>query len=396
MQACAVHPTFEAFGACRTCKQPLCDSCLAFNMGRSCGPCEAAAKRKSRVALAVGGTVVAAGIILLAINGKKINDKRAAETSAKVAEATKLAAEPIDLRLAKQKWAKVPCDYEAALTVVEESMELGRNQEAIDAVDAWQPACGEPRKLLWRKYRAHLELGQPQEATTAATALIASRPADSDFWWWRGDAQWRYNLPGAFADFRQSMANSGEDSLSQYAAGIVARVAEQTADACELVFALNYFTRVQGGTLSDDADRAYQATMFGKKCDELAVGTSGKLTRPKGEAGVFGDFTVGERTISARVDEKAGTTAITTALASELGLAIGEAKIEGLVLGTMMSGRLAKVPAMKLGGLELSQVDVMVVDAIASDDEMVAGFNILWRLQPTVNASSITLVPWKL
>ncbi len=365
-------------------------------MGRACGPCYAAATRKSRVVVGAIGVVVAAGIIGIAINGKKINARHAAEKSAKVAEATKLAAEPIDLRLAKQTWAKMPCDYEAALTVVEESMELGRNQEAIAAVDAWQPTCGEPRKLLWRKYRAQMQLGQPQEASTTATALIASRPADSDFWWWRGDSQWRYNLPGAFADFRQSMANSGEDSLSQYVAGIVTRVAEQTADACELVFALNYFTRVQGGRLTDDADRAYQATMFTKKCGELAVGTSAKLTRPKDEAGVFGDFAVGERAISARVDEKAGTTAITKALANELGLAVGEAKVEGLVLGTMMRGHLAKVPMMKLGGLELREVDVMVVDAIASDDEMVAGFNILWRLPATVSERSIVLVPWKL
>lgn len=396
MDSCAVHPQSPAFGPCQTCRKPFCDSCLAFDMGRACAPCFEAARAKRRIVWGVVGALVVAGVTALAISGRRANAKTEAARAAKAAEEAKALAEPVDLRLARRKWDQAPCDYTAALDVVDELMKIGRHAEALDAIDGWRPNCGEPRKLRWRKYKANLDLERYPQAAAVATELIATKPADADFWWWRADANVHGAFAAALADFRQSMANTGQEGRSNYVAGIMLREAEATPQACQAVWTANYFVRMQGGTLSRDADRAYQAIMFKHRCGELTTGSTATFTPPKGSAPAVAEISINRREISALVDERAGTSVMTLQLATTLGLTVSDTRIDALVMGTLTNGRLAAVPELTFGGVTLRDVEVMVVDKIGDGREMVLGFNALWRLQPTVKATAVELTPWVL
>ncbi|MBK9070773.1 MAG: aspartyl protease family protein [Myxococcales bacterium] len=177
---------------------------------------------------------------------------------------------------------------------------------------------------------------------------------------------------------------------------MLVEVAEKSAHACDALFAMNYFLKVQHGQLDQNSYRAYQAILFGKTCSEYAVGTSATIGPVANKPGKFGRVVIGTHKLMAQIDEKAGTSAITIDKALELGLALTETQLEGLALGELVRGPLATVPELRLGDLVLKNVDVIVIDTLANQAELVLGFNALWRLQPAARGDKVVLTPWKL
>jgi aspartyl protease family protein len=108
-------------------------------------------------------------------------------------------------RLNEQLHAE-PCDRVKILQLVKTYFRAGDYRSVVRRSDAFIKRCGKYNRLLWTTYEAHKRLSEWEEAIVDASTLIADRPYDKDFRWWRGIVHEQLGqYAKAARDYRQSI-----------------------------------------------------------------------------------------------------------------------------------------------------------------------------------------------
>jgi hypothetical protein len=287
-----------------------------------------------------------------------------------------------------------PCEPRATMNLIEHSMEQQLDDVAL--ADAYRSIgrCGVIDVVRWRITYLLQQKRQWIPAAIESTALLDEDPRDSDFWWWRGEAFAYADHPLlALADYRQSLANSDDAQAGGFATVRFGTPARAAGERCEGTRAWHYFVRVLGGEMTQEARDEFTALVRAGTCaGDDGTGHAHFPIDPMTGLGTA-QVTIGGVTGRFQIDPAAGTTLVSRAFAEKTGLAAASSdRPITLYGGAMVSGRPARAPKIEAGGASAANVDVLVTDALGTDDDGVLGLSFLWHFDFTVEGG-VTLAP---
>jgi tetratricopeptide (TPR) repeat protein len=196
--ACYRHASTQAAATCTRCLQPICEICFVFDGTQPCCPVclrgRLRAKRVRSLVLAAVG-VAALGAAGVAV-GWVVTREKPFDYGARAGEVRELS----------EALTKEPCDRAKIVKLADTMLRAGDNRGVLGRAGAFFQACGELPRLRWITFSAHKNLSEWDAAIADADKLIADRPHDQDFWWWRGQVyQQKGDLAHAEADMRKAL-----------------------------------------------------------------------------------------------------------------------------------------------------------------------------------------------
>jgi hypothetical protein len=284
-----------------------------------------------------------------------------------------------------------PCDKQRALELGD-ALNRARDFHGADAwVGEFEQACGRWPRLLWVRQHACEERGDDDCAAKTASALIESRASDSDYWWWRGQAEAKLaHWERARADFLQSMANKP----TGFPAYRLAQFADQKLQRpCDGALLIQWWIDHGRRTNEEWIDESRSSLWLAGACARNSGRGSTLVTAAPNAPLVRAAVKLGKTPARFLLDEHAGTSVVSRSLAEKLGLAPGETQVEGLALGSVRSGPLVQVDALGLGAATAKDVQLMVVDGLPEDVDGVVGLNVLMQFQVKRTPKGYALTP---
>lgn len=385
--SCEVHTMERAVASCGSCGRALCAECVAEGDGSACGPCAQLQRRRRqrlRRALAIGAVPLCGALVGLGALGRRSAAEREAARAARASHP------PPEEKLA--------CDRGAIISVGEGLLRQDNPQGALDLSNRYLRQCGEYPRLRWITFSAYKQLDRLDEAIAEAGRLIAERPTDPDYFWWRGELQERQGRrEAAAADYRQSLANQ---PLLQRIPIDLFEVQQALERPCEALVTLQRYADLYP-TLARDGRtqrRMDQARLRGGGCAEHAGAGSATFT-PSPEDGLVrapvraeGQGAAADGTFV--VDEQASFAVLTRAFAQRLGLQEGEA-ISIVIAGALRPARLGRLEALAARGARARHVEVAVVSDLPVAADGLLGLSYLWRFAWERRDGGLTLRPRK-
>jgi hypothetical protein len=360
----------------------MCSDCIAKGDGAHCEIC-AKARRVSRARMKRGFLIAAApitvGVVLLFYLGRQSASDRAAQQAASPPAPE----------------AKIACDRQAVVEAADGFIRMHEPQKTLDLADKFFRQCGELPRLHWATYAAHKQLSDWSGAVGDATALIASRPGDKDFWWWRAAVQEKQSHEvEAAADYRQAIAN--EPQLTNIPVNLF-QVYQDLKRPCDALVTLARYVEVHP-ELKNSREiqrRMSDARLAGGGCPGIAgVGTGTFAVGIDGLARTDGSA-VGahEQPSGFIIDEASSYVVLSSAYAYKLGVQ-GETPVDIVLGGTVRRGKLATLKKLEIGSTHASDVEVVIIEHIpvASVDGVVGG-SYLWRFTTAPSNRGISLRP---
>ena len=269
---------------------------------------------------------------------------------------------------------KNPCAKRVAIDLGEKLNAAGDYHGAILLVDEFHKECGTYPRLLWVKVYAHEQLGQWSEAAELSTQLIADKPYDSDFWWWRGKAHAEGgNELQAKADFRQSIAAKP----NKFAA---ARYAQYFGDhdPCEAAFALSFYAEQrpeqQATWATRDAERLYLAG----DCDRLAGRGTTSIRFKDGAPIIKTRAKVNGRTGTFVVSDQSAYVTMSRAFADKAGVEMSSDSATIYLAEAHHTATLASAD-ITAGRASAASVAIAVAGEMPGDIDGILGVSFLWR-----------------
>jgi hypothetical protein len=285
-----------------------------------------------------------------------------------------------------------PCDKSNALKLGEYLERAKDYAGAEDWVGEFEKKCPPWPRLLWVRQASCEQLEHWECAAKTASALIEATPTDSDFWWWRGQAEaHRGHYHKARGDYFQSMANKP----TGFPAYRLAQFADTKLKApCDGALLIQWWIDHGRRTDEDWIDSTRTKLFTQGACDKNAgkgrTTIAASATAPVIRTKVKLDGT----TVELILDEHSGTTAISAAAAEKAKLdAATGASVDVLAAGVIYEGKLAHVKKLELGGASVTDVDVAVIDGLPESISGVVGLNVLMQFEVKRTAKGYELGP---
>lgn len=225
---CHKHASATATATCARCEKAICDICLGYAGALPhCYPCGKVARRNAALArllplVLLVVAIVAAGIYALT----RTPPYDYGEYTAGVT-------------LLRGKVKAERCDKEATIDLGDALLAAGDHRGAIADVDAYIKKCGDWYRVHWIAYTAHKRLSEHDLAIAEADKLIAHRPEDADYRWWRGIEHEEAGHDAlAIADYTETMR------LNPRATGIpfnLASLLEKQGKRCDALLVVQNF-----------------------------------------------------------------------------------------------------------------------------------------------------------
>jgi hypothetical protein len=288
-----------------------------------------------------------------------------------------------------------PCDPRLNLNLVDHL--LLQHLDEVALADGYRALgrCGRDVAPLWRMLALHQKRNEWTGATFISTILVDRAPRDSDFWWWRGEAIANAGHPWpALADYRQSLANSDGAQAGGFAVVRFGDPAAAVGDRCEGARAWRFYTDVLGGDMTQDARDGYASLVRAGTCTpEDGTGSARIAIDAMSGTGRVAT-TVGAATGTFEFDSAAGTTVVSRAFAARAGL-VARSGERGTTFhgGALVSGQPAVAPSIAAGGATAANVDVLISDDLAPDEDGVLGVSFLWHFAVANDGDTVTLSP---
>lgn len=293
----------------------------------------------------------------------------------------------------RQQLEKAPCDKQLALKLGDYLNRAKDYAGAAAWVEEYEKSCERWPRLLWVKQHACEELMDHGCASKTASALIESRPSDSDFWWWRGQAEAKLeHWEQARADDFQSMANKPTGFPAFRLAQFVDAKLQRPCDGALLIqWWIDHGKRTDEEWIDQTRSKLYLAGACGKRSGRGKTTIAAAKNAPQINVKVKVDKTPAAFVL----DEHAGTTVVSAALAKQAGLepAADAPKVQTLAAGELREGPLVRVKSLGLGGATASEVDVIVVDALPEGVDGFLGLNALMQFQVRRTPKGFELSP---
>jgi uncharacterized RDD family membrane protein YckC/tetratricopeptide (TPR) repeat protein len=280
-----------------------------------------------------------------------------------------------------------PCALGSAVELGERFIQLREYDRALELVAKLEAECGVRPRLWWIALTAHRELGELDLAIQDSTKLIASRPDDSDFWWWRGeDHAKKGNLINAEADFRQSLAVQAD----QFAATRFTELMK-SKDRCEGIFALQHLIDENPEAAEGWVDSTLAELQLGASCADatghgtakLAIQSDASVRTTAIIAGKKGRFLV----------HPTGYVTITKSFADKVGLRAEGPTVELRIAEKVVPAQLALADRIAVDKSRADRVPVAVVGELPADIDGLLGLSYLWRFRVVRLERSLTFAP---
>ncbi|MBI3185009.1 MAG: RDD family protein [Myxococcales bacterium] len=284
----------------------------------------------------------------------------------------------------------VQCNKRRALELGERLNRDGDHGAALLLVERFLGRCGEWPRLLWVSMVAREQRGEWKEAALVATQLIEDAPEDSDFWWWRGQANAeRGEYEQAASDYHQSMANRPNG----FAAGRYAKWAEEKlARPCEAAFALQYWLEQRPDQEEDWALERRSELFLAGGCDKLAGRGKATLRFEPGQPVVKVAARLNGKPAQLVISGRTSYTLVGSAFASRIGLKPSEQPaIEVRAAGKMVPARLVELDRLGLGKASAERLRVAVVEELPEGTDAILGVNFFWRFLVTAEPDGLLL-----
>lgn len=362
---CYVHESVEACDTCVVCRRPVCSVCATIaELITVCPHCAGKvrrAKQLKRAATILGVLALVGGLGFLFRGpiGKALEPKAEKVSVFDYGEYTAA------INRLNQQLHVEPCDRVKVLQLVQTYFRTGDYRSVIRRSDAFIKRCGKHNRLLWSTYEAHKRLNEWDEAVAVASALIADRPHDKDFRWWRGivhEEQGRDEK--AAADYRQSI--SLEPRLRSIPFNL-ANVYEKMGRPCAAIFPLEQLLHhhpslSNSQQIRDRVDGLYRLP----RCAHLA-GRGRAVLEPGPDDGrlFVGRVSVNGGTPGRFiVDTRASYVTLTSRFAAQNKIsAAGETLLVRNHPGSNVTrGELITVDSLTMDGLTAREVEVLITD----------------------------------
>ena len=281
----------------------------------------------------------------------------------------------------RERLAQAPCDHDANFDLVDYLIAQKRFDVAATAAAAAVKRCGPLGQMRWRLSFSLTQLHRWREATAVTSELIAEKPQDTDFWWWRGEDHAGGNqLELALVDFRQSIANSRSPRQAEFALVKLDVLADEPPQRCERARAWRYYARSLGGYYTRE-ERAGDAACDARSRGRAKLPLDGSLTAKLGS--IKADLAF---------DPRAGTTILSRELAKRAGITptAGDATTTLWAQQVVISGVPAHAPQITVGGATAEDVAVLVTDDPAAGDGVI-GLSFLWHFDIATDAKHVTI-----
>jgi uncharacterized RDD family membrane protein YckC len=280
-----------------------------------------------------------------------------------------------------------PCSLGSAIALGERFIQLEENDAALDLVAKLESECGVRPRMWWISLTAHREKGELDAAIADSTRLIADRPTDSDFWWWRGE-DWakKGDAARAEADYRQSMAVYADRFAAKRFAELM-----RSGDRCEGIFALQHLMDENPEAADSWAEESLAELHVGASCAgaigqgkaKLSIASDGSVRAAAQINGKKGRFLV----------HPTGYVTIARAFADRIGLQPGETTVDVRIAERVVPARLALAERISVGGSRADRVPVAIVEELPADIDGLLGLSYLWRFRIERSERSLTLMP---
>jgi hypothetical protein len=394
---CTIHGA-SAETHCLTCDARICAACVAVVEER-CPPCAHQHRRKARIvrsaAAGVGTLVVGSFVALLIVSG---GISRA--TPKAVAPPPKPAGPPpfdygthhYTVENTQARLDKDPCNKSHALKLGETLNQAGDHARALALVTGWEPRCGAWPRLLWVAQHAHEQRREWEKAAGIATRLIASRPDDSDYWWWRGRDHVELGLDEqALIDLWQSLANQPNG----FAANLLDKMARKNPEhACGAAFALQRFIEARPERAGRWATARRSELYVAGDCARLAGRGRTDIRHAASAPSIITTARLNGKPFTLVVMESAGHTVLTRSIGEAIGAEPTGRKIQVQVLGETLEAQLAMVKSFSVGGASAAEVQVALVDRLPGQITGLVGQTFLHRFQVSHVAAGLRLVAY--
>jgi hypothetical protein len=281
----------------------------------------------------------------------------------------------------RERLAQSPCDHDANFDLVDYLIAQKRFDTAAAAAAAAVKRCGPLGQMRWRLSFSLTQLHRWREATAVTSELIAEKPQDTDFWWWRGEDHAGGNqLDLALVDFRQSIANSRIPRQAEFALVKLDVLADEPPQRCERARAWRYYARSLGGYYTRE-ERPGDASCDLRSRGRAKLPFNGSLTAKVGaiKADLAFDPRAGTTILSRDVATRAGITPTTSDPTTTLWS-------EQLII----SGVPAHAPQLTVGGATAEDVAILITDDPAAADGVI-GLSFLWHFDIETDAKHVTI-----
>jgi hypothetical protein len=329
--------------------------------------------------------------LLLACNGPKA--RSAADAGKSVSAGTPgfdLGKFKSSIEVVAKDLAKDPCNKQKALQLGDFLNRAGDSQAALAHVAEFQKACGDWPRLLWVAQYAQEQSGAWKGAVETGAQLIRSEPSDSDFWWWRGQANWH---AGEFAqaevDFFQSMANK---PTGYPAARFTGLAREHAQYACPAALLLQYLVEQSPKNAGDWAAKDRTELWLKGDCGTWAGTGKAVIATPRSAPLVTVPVVVNGKKATFMVEADLGPTLVSKQLAEQA--AIGTSSERGPSVwfaGDFKPASAGKVASFKVGGAEVKGLNVLSLAELPPGIDGVLGLSTLVRFSVKVEPDRITL-----
>ncbi|MBL8958194.1 MAG: clan AA aspartic protease [Myxococcaceae bacterium] len=293
----------------------------------------------------------------------------------------------------REQLTKSPCDKELALKLGD-YLNRAKDYAGADAwVSEYEKSCERWPRLLWVRQHACEQLENHACAAKTGGELIDARPSDSDYWWWRGQAEAKLgHFEKARSDYFQSMANKPTGfpayRLAQFAD-------EKLKRPCDGALLIQWWLEHGKRTNEDWVDSTRSKLWLEGACGQRSGKGKTSIAAPPNAPQVNVAVKVGKTPATLVLDERAGTTAVSVALAKKAGLEPAEdaAKVAVFAAGRIYEGPLVRVASFGVGSATATHLDVVVVDGLPEAVDGVVGLNALMQFQVKRTPKAFELSP---
>lgn len=375
---CKKHPDKVSVAACSRCFAPVCTDCKQMDgLHPICVDCKASSKAGSsmRSVLVLLGVVAAGGIGYWAYASGG-HAPPPAPAAAADANKPKSFSNLDDL-------GTNPCDQKKAYAVVDKLLQSGENKGVIEKVDAINAKCKPWAPFRQLTYKAHQQLGEMDKAEADLNELMKYEPDNITFHLWRGIFFEDIKKPEkAVEDYIQAFLITPK--IAGEMPGRLSKIYEKDGKICSALYPLRQ--QVALGT-----DKGYEAPIRARieelegkgGCEVSGSGSAAfevekdakdakvpraKLKVAEKETAVFG------------IDSNLAYVVISNALATKLGLTLGEDMIVKFNK-EKKAGKLVSLPMLGLSKLETKDVPAVVLDNVGEGVDGVVGQSLLVRFE---------------
>jgi tetratricopeptide (TPR) repeat protein len=359
---CFRHDAAPAVASCRKCLNAICDVCLVYDATLPhCPSCARSVRRMRAIGRAATLVsvlaVVGGGVTWLALRKGAFDHGTHAPK----------------IRELRGKLEQASCHRQTALELAEQLLGAGDAQGTIAHIDGFLKKCGDWHRLRWARYSAHKQQSQWLLAVEDATQLIADRPDDQDFWWWRGQM---YEQAGkheeAISDYRQAHALLPKGNYIPFD---LSKLLEAQSRPCEAlapveVYLYHHEDHRKGAYVESRLEKlgGLCPDFYGEGGTILKLDDEGRARERKAELN-------GERA-DVSIDSGLSFSQITQAAAARLKVDASKGQ-ELSVSGR--KGRFAILESVKVGRASARRVEVMVVDTLPLGADAILGQTFLAR-----------------